>query len=222
MPPRRRSATVRAWPDAKVFDAAGLRAENSEAPAAQGRADAGPRRSEPRHRGAATPAWLFEHGMRGYLGEVLTDEPLIPLFLGENSPPGRRRTFAAGGAPRGRWRDGPGRRAGARILPRGFSSHPGRRRRHEAGLREASAIKELHRPPRCLPKGVKLTADDAFGRASFLLSARVMTPASGPDKGAPQQPRRGAIGVADGARPLRAVAQRARGLRQRSSPESWP
>jgi topoisomerase-4 subunit B len=49
---------------------------------------------------------------------------------------------------------------------------------HEAGLRDGifTAIKNFIDHHALLPKGVKLTADDAFGRASFLLSARVLDP----------------------------------------------
>ena len=49
---------------------------------------------------------------------------------------------------------------------------------HEAGLRDGifTAIKAFIDHHALLPKGVKLTADDVFGRASFLLSARVLDP----------------------------------------------
>ena len=49
---------------------------------------------------------------------------------------------------------------------------------HEAGLRDGifTALKNFIDHHALLPKGVKLTADDAFGRASFLLSARVLDP----------------------------------------------
>jgi hypothetical protein len=65
--------------------------------------------------------------------------------------------------------------AGARVL-RQPHPHPAGGT-HEAGLRDGifTALKNFI-DHHALPKGVKLTADDAFGRASFLLSARVLDP----------------------------------------------
>ena len=65
-PKKASGTTVRAWPDAKYFDAAELPRPNSSACCAPGRADARPR-GPPRHRGRRHLRVALRAGMRGYL-----------------------------------------------------------------------------------------------------------------------------------------------------------
>ena len=175
-PKKASGTTVGAWPDAKYFDAAELpRAElerllRSKAvlmPGLEGSLAI---------EGGDTRVWHFEHGMRGYLSEALPDEPLIPLFAGEKYAAKGDDNFAAGeGAS---WavawtlEGSPVRESYVNLIPTPAGGT------HEAGLRDGifTALKNFIDHHALLPKGVKLTADDAFGRASFLLSARVLDP----------------------------------------------
>ncbi|WP_298622588.1 DNA topoisomerase IV subunit B [uncultured Zoogloea sp.] len=175
-PKKQSGTTVRAWPDAKYFDAPDLpRAELERLLRSKAVLMPGLEVSLAIE-GGDTRTWLFEEGMRGYLGEALTDEPLIPLFSGEKFAPKGDETFAAGeGAS---WavawtlEGAPVRESYVNLIPTPAGGT------HEAGLRDGifTAIKNFIDHHALLPKGVKLTADDAFGRASFLLSARVLDP----------------------------------------------
>ena len=175
--PKKASGTiVRAWPDAKYFDAAELprseleRLLRSKAVLMPGlEVSLAIEGGESRH-------WLFEQGMRGYLSEALNDEPLIPLFSGEKYAPKGDESFASGegAAWAVAWtaEGAPVRESYVNLIPTPAGGT------HEAGLRDGifTAIKAFIDHHALLPKGVKLTADDAFGRASFLLSARVLDP----------------------------------------------
>ncbi len=175
--PRKTSGTrVRAWPDAKYFDAPDLpRAELERLLRSKAVLMPGLEVSLAIE-GGDTRCWLFEHGMRGYLSEALADEPLIPLFDGEKYAPKGDETFAAGegAAWAVAWtlEGAPVRESYVNLIPTPAGGT------HEAGLRDGifTAIKNFIDHHALLPKGVKLTADDAFGRASFLLSARVLDP----------------------------------------------
>ena len=175
-PKKASGTTVRAWPDAKYFDSADLprgeleRLLRSKAVLMPGL------EVSLSIEGGDTRTWLFEHGMRGYLSEALSDEPLIPLFSGEKYAAQGDDTFATGeGAS---WavawtaEGAPVRESYVNLIPTPAGGT------HEAGLRDGvfTAIKNFIDHHALLPKGVKLTADDAFGRASFLLSARVLDP----------------------------------------------
>ena len=175
-PKKASGTTVRAWPDARYFDAAELpRAELERLLRSKAVLMPGLEVSLAIE-GGDTRVWHFEHGMRGYLSEVLPDEPLIPLFSGEKYAAKGDDNFAAGeGAS---WavawtlEGAPVRESYVNLIPTPAGGT------HEAGLRDGvfTAIKNFIDHHALLPKGVKLTADDAFGRASFLLSARVLDP----------------------------------------------
>ena len=175
--PKKASGTsVRAWPDAKYFDAPDLpRAELERLLRSKAVLMPGLEVSLAVE-GGETRTWHFEHGMRGYLSEALNDEPLIPLFAGEKFAPKGDDTFAAGegAAWAVAWtvEGAPVRESYVNLIPTPAGGT------HEAGLRDGifTAIKNFIDHHALLPKGVKLTADDAFGRASFLLSARVLDP----------------------------------------------
>ena len=175
-PKKASGTTVRAWPDARYFDAAELpRAELERLLRSKAVLMPGLEVSLAIE-GGDTRVWHFEHGMRGYLSEALPDEPLIPLFSGEKYAAKGDDNFAAGeGAS---WavawtlEGAPVRESYVNLIPTPAGGT------HEAGLRDGvfTAIKNFIDHHALLPKGVKLTADDAFGRASFLLSARVLDP----------------------------------------------
>ena len=175
--PKKASGTsVRAWPDAKYFDAPDLpRAELERLLRSKAVLMPGLEVSLAVE-GGETRTWHFEHCMRGYLSEALNDEPLIPLFAGEKFAPKGDDTFAAGegAAWAVAWtvEGAPVRESYVNLIPTPAGGT------HEAGLRDGifTAIKNFIDHHALLPKGVKLTADDAFGRASFLLSARVLDP----------------------------------------------
>ena len=175
-PKKASGTTVRAWPDARYFDAAELpRAELERLLRSKAVLMPGLEVSLAIE-GGDTRVWHFEHGMRGYLSEALPDEPLIPLFSGEKYAAKGDDNFAAGeGAS---WavawtlEGAPVRESYVNLIPTPAGGT------HEAGLRDGifTALKNFIDHHALLPKGVKLTADDAFGRASFLLSARVLDP----------------------------------------------
>ena len=175
-PKKASGTTVRAWPDARYFDAAELpRAELERLLRSKAVLMPGLEVSLAIE-GGDTRVWHFEHGMRGYLSEALPDEPLIPLFAGEKYAAKGDDNFAAGeGAS---WavawtlEGSPVRESYVNLIPTPAGGT------HEAGLRDGifTALKNFIDHHALLPKGVKLTADDAFGRASFLLSARVLDP----------------------------------------------
>ncbi|MFM2328880.1 MAG: hypothetical protein RLZZ494_983, partial [Pseudomonadota bacterium] len=121
--------------------------------------------------------WRYDAGLRDYLGQALSAEPLIPLFEGAHFiAAGDTDTFAEGeGAA---WcvafteEGGLLRESYVNLIPTVAGGT------HEAGLKDGlfNAVKgfiELHA---LLPKGVKLMPDDVFGRASFVLSAKVLDP----------------------------------------------
>ena len=60
--------------------------------------------------------------------------------------------------------------------------------------------------PRADPRSIKLQQEDVCGRMSFVLSARLLDPSSGPGEGLNSRRRRSA-GLGDAARPLRDLAQ---------------
>jgi topoisomerase-4 subunit B len=127
-------------------------------------------------------AWQYADGLRGYLTEALATGiageagPLIPLFEGEQVAEAGHETFAEGEGAQWvvAWTETGAlvRESYVNLIPTPAGGT------HEAGLREGlfGAIKgfvELHS---LLPKGVKLMPEDAFARASFVLSAKVLDP----------------------------------------------
>src|ERR1700758_3352955 len=121
--------------------------------------------------------WTYQGGLRDYLQQTLTAEPVVPLFEGERyAGANESENFAEGeGAA---WcvaftDDGAAvRESYVNLIP------PVAGGTHESGLKDGlfTAIKgfiELHG---LSPKGVKLMPDDVFSRASFVLSAKVLDP----------------------------------------------
>ncbi|MEN9372486.1 MAG: hypothetical protein RIR79_38 [Pseudomonadota bacterium] len=120
--------------------------------------------------------WLYKGGLRDYLAQTLSDEPIIPLLEGEGFADSQHEQFAEGeGAawcvaftPEG----ATVRESYVNLIPTSAGGT------HESGLREGlfQAVKgfiELHS---LLPKGVKLMPEDVFSRASYVLSTKVLDP----------------------------------------------
>jgi topoisomerase-4 subunit B len=179
---RKNGTSVRVWPDAKYFESADLpRGElihmlRSKAVLMPGVTitltieKSGGKEPE-------VLTWLYKGGLRDYLTQTLHSDPLIPLFEGEAYASGSEtENFAEGeGAA---WcvaftEDGaPVRESYVNLIPTVAGGT------HEAGLKDGlfNAIKGFIEMHSLLPKGVKLMPDDVFGRASFVLSAKVLDP----------------------------------------------
>ncbi len=119
--------------------------------------------------------WVYKGGLRDYLMQTLTGEPVIPLFEGEGFAE-TAETFAVGeGAG---WcvaftEDGaPVRESYVNLIPTTAGGT------HESGLRDGlfNAVKSFVDLHGLLPKGVKLMPEDVFARASYVLNAKVLDP----------------------------------------------
>ncbi|MBX3602004.1 MAG: type IIA DNA topoisomerase subunit B [Rubrivivax sp.] len=179
---RRHGTRVRVWPDPRYFESAELPRHDlvhllrSKAVLMPGVTvsltveKAGSREAE-------TQQWVYQGGLRDYLLQALPADPVIPLFEGEQfAGEGETENFAEGeGAA---WcvaftdEGALLRESYVNLIPTVAGGT------HESGLKDGlfAAVKgfiELHA---LLPKGVKLMPEDVFGRASFVLSAKVLDP----------------------------------------------
>ncbi|MFM2120844.1 MAG: hypothetical protein RL722_2312, partial [Pseudomonadota bacterium] len=179
---RKRGTSVRVWPDPKYFESAELpRAElvhllRSKAVLMPGVTvtlnleDAAGGKPE-------LLTWQYQGGLRDYLMQSLVADAVIPPFEGEHyAADGEQENFAEGeGAA---WcvafteQGSLLRESYVNLIPTVAGGT------HEAGLKDGlfSAIKGFIEMHALLPKGVKLMPDDVFGRASFVLSAKVLDP----------------------------------------------
>jgi topoisomerase-4 subunit B len=178
---RRSGTRVRCYPDPKYFDsplinqADLIRLLQSKAVLLPGvrvvYADA---------RNGRELSWKYDEGLRGYLSETLAQggsaEPLIPLLEGEQGYPAGHDTFAEGEGAH--WvvawtEEGPlVRESYVNLIPTTAGGT------HESGLRDGvfGAVRSFIELHGLQPKGVKLLPEDAFARASFVLSAKVLDP----------------------------------------------
>ncbi|ASM78673.1 DNA topoisomerase IV subunit B [Vitreoscilla filiformis] len=175
---RKHGTSVRVWPDAQYFDAPELpRNELIHLLRSKAVLMPGVTVTLTTEKTGDVQTWRYDAGLRDYLGQALSAEPLIPLFEGAHFiAAGDTDTFAEGeGAA---WcvafteEGGLLRESYVNLIPTVAGGT------HEAGLKDGlfNAVKgfiELHA---LLPKGVKLMPDDVFGRASFVLSAKVLDP----------------------------------------------
>ncbi len=174
---RKQGTVVRVWPDAKYFESAQLPL-NELTHLLRSKAVLMPGVSVTlvNEKTKDTQTWQFKGGLRDYLQQTLSGEPVIPLFEGEGAADAGHDSFAEGeGAA---WavaftEDGsPVRESYVNLIPTSAGGT------HESGLRDGlfQAVKgfiELHA---LLPKGVKLMPEDVFARASYVLSAKVLDP----------------------------------------------
>ena len=178
---RRQGTTVRVWPDPKYFESAELpRAELVHLLRSKAVLMPGVTVTLTREKTGAEPevqTWHYAGGLRDYLAQTLNAEALIPLFEGAHHA-GRSETESFAEGEGAAWcvaftEEGAAvRESYVNLIPTVAGGT------HEAGLKDGlfQALKgfiELHA---LLPKGVKLMPDDIFGRASFVLSAKVLDP----------------------------------------------
>jgi topoisomerase IV subunit B len=173
---RRQGTTVRVWPDPKYFESSALpMAELAHLLRSKAVLMPGVTVSLVNERTKDTQTWQYKGGLRDYLMQTLTGEPVIPLFEGEGFAKDNENFAEGEGAL---WcvaftEDGqPVRESYVNLIPTSAGGT------HESGLRDGlfNAVKsfvDLHSLP---PKGVKLLPEDVFARASYVLSAKVLDP----------------------------------------------
>jgi len=174
---RKQGTTVRAWPDPKYFESAVLpMAELMHLLRSKAVLMPGVTVTLVNEKTKDTQQWLYKGGLRDYLMQTLTADPVIPLFEGAGHADKNADNFAEGEGAE--WcvaftEDGqPVRESYVNLIPTSAGGT------HESGLRDGlfNAVKgfiELHS---LLPKGVKLLPEDVFARASYVLSAKVLDP----------------------------------------------
>ena len=174
---RKSGTSVRVWPDAKYFESAVLpQAELAHLLRSKAVLMPGVSVSLTVEKTKETQTWLYKGGLRDYLMQTLSGEPVIPLFEGEGYASDTNDTFAEGEGAQ--WcvaftEDGqPVRESYVNLIPTSAGGT------HESGLRDGlfTAVKSFIELHSLLPKGVKLLPEDVFARASYVLSAKVLDP----------------------------------------------
>jgi topoisomerase-4 subunit B len=174
---RKTGTTVRVWPDAKYFETLIFpMAQLTHLLRSKAVLMPGVSVTLVQEKTKESETWVFKGGLRDYLSQTLSGEPLIPLFEGEGFADPHNESFAEGeGAA---WcvaftEDGqPVRESYVNLIPTSAGGT------HEAGLRDGlfGAVKSFIEMHSLLPKGVKLLPDDVFARASYVLSTKVLDP----------------------------------------------
>jgi len=175
---RKQGTTVRVWPEARYFESAELpRPELLHLLRSKAVLMPGVSVTFTLEKSGETQTWAYKGGLRDYLLQSLTADPLIPLFEGaQYASAAETENFAEGeGAA---WcvaftEDGqPLRESYVNLIPTVAGGT------HEAGLKDGlfGAVKSFVELHSLCPKGVKLMPDDVFSRASFVLSAKVLDP----------------------------------------------
>ncbi|MBO9649535.1 MAG: type IIA DNA topoisomerase subunit B [Variovorax sp.] len=174
---RRQGTTVRAWPDAKYFESPALPIhELTHLLRSKAVLMPGVSVTLVVEKTKETQTWLYKGGLRDYLMQTLTGDPVIPLFDGSGHADKNADNFAEGeGAD---WcvaftEDGqPVRESYVNLIPTSAGGT------HDSGLRDGlfNAVKSFIDLHSLLPKGVKLLPEDVFARASYVLSAKVLDP----------------------------------------------
>ncbi|WP_404667307.1 DNA topoisomerase IV subunit B [Roseateles asaccharophilus] len=130
---------------------------------------------------AVEELFFYESGLATYLDELTNEDPLVPMLVGSVHAGDSDETFAEGeGATwafswfeRATFEKAEGNgRSYVNLIP--TPQHG----THVAGLRSAifNAVRNYIDHHAMLPKGVKLTADDAFKSVRFVLSAKMLDP----------------------------------------------
>ncbi|MBB6560444.1 topoisomerase-4 subunit B [Acidovorax soli] len=174
---RKQGTTVRAWPDAKYFESSALpMGELTHLLRSKAVLMPGVSVTLVNEKTRDTQTWQYKGGLRDYLMQTLSGDPVIPLFEGEGYADRNNESFAEGeGAA---WcvaftEDGqPMRESYVNLIPTSAGGT------HESGLRDGlfNAVKSFIELHSLLPKGVKLLPEDVFARASYVLSAKVLDP----------------------------------------------
>ena len=177
---------VRVWPDAKYFESAELprpelthllRSKAVLMPGVTVTLTLEKASEKSSDKGGEPQTWLYQGGLRDYLNQSLSADPVIPLFEGEHfADAGETENFAEGEGAAwcvGFTEDGATvRESYVNLIPTVAGGT------HESGLKDGmfGAIKGFIDMHSLLPKGVKLMPEDVFSRASFVLSAKVLDP----------------------------------------------
>ena len=174
---RKSGTAVRAWPDAKYFESSALpMAELTHLLRSKAVLMPGVSVTLINEKSKETQTWLYKGGLRDYLTQTLSGDPVIPLFEGEGFADAAHESFAEGEGAQ--WcvaftEDGqPVRESYVNLIPTSAGGT------HESGLRDGlfTAVKSFVDLHSLLPKGVKLLPEDVFARASYVLSAKVLDP----------------------------------------------
>jgi topoisomerase IV subunit B len=173
---RRQGTTVRVWPDAKYFESTQV-PMNELAHLLRSKAVLMPGVSVQLtdEKKKDTQTWQYKGGLRDYLLQTLTGDPVIPLFEGDGYADSNENFAEGEGAA---WcvaftEDGqPVRESYVNLIPTTAGGT------HESGLRDGlfNAVKSFIELHNLQPKGVKLLPEDVFARASYVLSAKVLDP----------------------------------------------
>jgi topoisomerase-4 subunit B len=173
---RRQGTSVRAWPDPKYFESSQLpMAELAHLLRSKAVLMPGVTVSLVNEKTRESQSWQYKGGLRDYLMQTLTGDPVIPLFEGEGFAQNNDNFAEGEGAL---WcvaftEDGqPVRESYVNLIPTSAGGT------HESGLRDGlfTAVKGFVDLHSLLPKGVKLLPEDVFARASYVLSAKVLDP----------------------------------------------
>lgn len=174
---RKQGTTVRVWPDAKYFESSSLpMGELTHLLRSKAVLMPGVSVTLANEKTREQQTWQYKGGLRDYLMQTLSADPVIPLFEGEGFADAGHDSFAEGeGAA---WavaftEEGqPVRESYVNLIPTSAGGT------HESGLRDGlfQAVKSFIELHSLLPKGVKLLPEDVFARASYVLSAKVLDP----------------------------------------------
>jgi topoisomerase-4 subunit B len=174
---RKQGTTVRVWPDAKYFESSNLPlGELTHLLRSKAVLMPGVSVTLANEKTRETQTWQYKGGLRDYLAQTLSADPVIPLFEGEGFADAGHDSFAEGegaaccvafteeGAPV--------RESYVNLIPTSAGGT------HDSGLRDGlfQAVKSFIELHSLLPKGVKLLPEDVFARASYVLSAKVLDP----------------------------------------------
>jgi topoisomerase-4 subunit B len=175
---RRSGTTVRVWPDGRYFESAELpRTELLHLLRSKAVLMPGVKVTLKQEKTGETLTWQYQGGLRDYLQQNLAVDPLIPLFEGaqyaganetDNVAEGEGAAWCVAFTDEGTTL----RESYVNLIPTVAGGT------HESGLKDGlfGAIKGFIDLHALAPKGVKLMPEDVFGRASFVLSAKVLDP----------------------------------------------
>lgn len=174
---RKSGTLVRVWPDGRYFDSASLPMhELRHLLRSKAVLLPGVKVSLHQEKTGETQQWQYRGGLRDYLEQSLSSEPLIALWEGEMTAGADNAQFAEGeGASWCVAFTAEGallRESYVNLIPTTAGGT------HESGLRDGlfQAVKSFVELHAMLPKGVRLMSEDVFARASFVLSAKVLDP----------------------------------------------
>ncbi len=174
---RAQGTSVRMWPDAKYFESTNLpMVELTHLLRSKAVLMPGVTVELNIEKSKDTQTWFYKAGLRDYLMQSLTADPVIPLFEGEGFADASHESFAEGEGAQ--WcvaftEDGhPIRESYVNLIPTSAGGT------HESGLRDGlfTAVKSFIDLHALLPKGVKLLPEDVFARVNFVLSTKVLDP----------------------------------------------